>query len=81
MDHPGGINFHPQVSGGYRPNANSEIRIDETQLFNAIRDGLQFFSKSILGSAKELVGWENSPLLCKCCYAKIDVFNASIYSR
>ena len=27
MDRPGGVNFSPQVSGGYRPNANSEIRI------------------------------------------------------
>ena len=90
MDRPGGVNFSPQVSGGYRPNANSEIRIDEMQLYNAIRDGLQFFSESILrycvwgrllGSAQELAGWENSPLLCKHCYAKIDDFNALIYSR
>ena len=43
MDRPGGVNFSPQVSGGYRPNANSEVKIDEMQLFNAINDGLQFF--------------------------------------
>ena len=43
MDRPGGVNFSPRVSGGYRQNANSEVRIDEMQLFNAIRDGLQFF--------------------------------------
>ena len=43
MDRKGGINFHPQVSGGYRPNAHFEVTIGETQLFNAINDGLDFF--------------------------------------
>ena len=43
MERNGGVNFNPQISGGYRPNANFEITIDETQLDNAIKDGLDFF--------------------------------------
>ena len=43
MQRKGGVNFNPQISGGYRPNANFEVTIDETQLANAIKDGLDFF--------------------------------------
>ena len=49
MDRNGGINFHPKVSGGYRPNANYEISIDDAQLVNAINDGLQFFHNHFSG--------------------------------
>ena len=43
MERKGGVNFNPQISGGYRPNANFEVTINETQLSNAIKDGLEFF--------------------------------------
>ena len=82
MDRPGGVNFSPQVSGGYRPNANSEIRIDEMQLYNAIRDGLQFFQNRFSGIVYGVGCWDQQknwwdgkiPL----CYANIATRKSTI---
>ena len=43
MDRVGGINFHPRKAGGYRPNAGFEILVGETELNQALGDGIVFF--------------------------------------
>ena len=78
MDRPGGVNFSPQVSGGYRPNANSEIRIDETQLFNAIRDGLQFFQNRFSGIVYGVGCWDQQK---NWWDGKIPLYYANVVTR
>ena len=58
MDRPGGINFHPQVSGGYRPRANFDVTIDEVQLTRALNDGLAFFENRFSGLVYGMGKWD-----------------------
>ena len=43
MERIGGINFSPKICGGYRPQADSIVKIKEEELIRAMREGFQFF--------------------------------------
>ena len=58
MDRAGGINFHPRVSGGYRPRANFDITIDQMQLTRALDDGLDFFENHFSGLVYGMGRWD-----------------------
>ena len=58
MDRPGGINFHPQVSGGYRSRATCDITIDEMQLTQALNGRLDFFENRFSGLVYGIGVWD-----------------------
>ena len=58
MDRAGGINFHPKVAGGYRPNADHDMVIGEFQLNQALVDGFVFFENHFSGLVFGLGKWK-----------------------
>ena len=63
MGRPGGVNFHPKVARGYRPNANFDMIIGDCQLYQALIDGIFFFENHFsslvfgLGKWQQASGW------------------------
>lgn len=60
MGRKGGINFHPRVAGGYRPNADYDILIGDTQLNQALSEGMCFFENHFSGLIFGMGQWKNS---------------------
>ena len=56
----GGINFHPSKAGGYRPNAGFDIEVGETQLNQALSDGLVFFENHFSGLIFGMGKWKEA---------------------
>ena len=57
MDREGGVNFNPRISGGYRPRAEFEAIISETELAKAIKNGIQFFENRFSGLVYGVGAW------------------------
>ena len=60
MDRVGGINFHPRKAGNYRPNAGFDILMGETQLNQALGDGLFFFENHFSGLIFGMGKWKEA---------------------
>ena len=62
MERIGGINFNPKICGGYRPRADSIVKIEEEDLIRAMREGFQFVENRFSSLVFDVGKWNQGKM-------------------